>query len=610
MRSSSPTPARPDATPSALASLRVRLDPRRHLATAIGWTIVAVVAAASLAGGQLAALDAERATRHDTELLMQQFTRQVQHSLAMSLQTRLAIVQTTADQIAASGEHRPAALRRHLEAVKRQFPEFAWLGVADSNGRIVAASGAVAEGANASGRPWFQAGREHPALADVEAPVLLAPHLPAAPAGRPWRFVSASAPIPQPSAGLGGVVSGHVSWAWIEGLQQSLLAALDSGRPLELLLLNRQRQVIAGPPAWLGRTLADTSDLTEGGRYIVGRHDPTPADGERLGWRVVVRQGAATALKEVERVRRAVLFTVLAAGLLAGLAAWWLTHWLTRRLDVLAGQAHAMRRGQRSSIDVPAGDDEVSRIGATMAALVGQLQHEKDELATLAAELDARVAARTARIERMADEARHAAVTRERLRLARDLHDTLAHSLMALLQQLRLARKLQATLAPQDLAAELERAEAVAAAGLDGARAAITQMRHGTVRVSGLAAALRELLARFGERTGLQAEFSASGPAADLADERAETLYRIVEELLRNIERHAAARTVALSIAGTGARARLMVSDDGTGFDSGAARPGHYGLQGVREQADLIAARLTIESRPGGGTRIELAFDA
>jgi signal transduction histidine kinase len=295
---------------------------------------------------------------------------------------------------------------------------------------------------------------------------------------------------------------------------------------------------------------------------------------------------------------------------------------LARRLSELAGQALGVRIEALRALTVPAGKDEVSRIGATLAEVVAHLQQEKRTLQTLNAELDARVVERTARIERLADDARHAAVTRERLRLARDLHDTLAHSLMALLTQIRLVRKLRKRWPESELEAELARAESVAASGLTEARAAITQMRHNGVRETGLGSALEERLARFRERTGLAAVLQVEPAAAGLANERAETVFRIAEEALHNVERHAQAHGLTLQLgsvsasdggsadAGVVQRMRLEITDDGVGFDPALPKPGHYGLRGIEEQAALIGARLELHSQPGQGTRIVVEFDA
>ncbi|XDF34770.1 histidine kinase [Paracidovorax avenae] len=581
----------PDSIPPSRAAAWLgRLHPRRNLAAAIGWSMLALVALASLVAGQLAAADAERAERAATQRLMAQFATQVRSGLDMGLRLRVAVLQVTASQIAVSGDQGAQPLRLHLEALRAQFPEFAWLGVTDAGGSIRAAAG-VPQGAGPPTSPQAQAD----ALAE--------PFLGGASGrdGSRGRALDAALPIAH-----GQVLVAQLSRDWIGRFGHDLLAGLGAQRPPELLLIGPDGSVLTGPAGWIGRDVAGM-DLTEGGRFVVGRHGPALPEG-RAGWSVAVRQPADIALEGVERLRNTVLLTVLLAGLLAALCAPLLTGWLTRRLNALAQQAQEIREGRRGDIVAPPGRDEVGRIGATLAALVAQLQAEKAALASLNAVLDQRVAERTARIQRMSEEARAAAVTRERLRLARDLHDTLAHSLMALLQQIRLVRKLGDRMGPEDLAAELGRAEEVAASGLAEARAAITQMRHGSVREKGLSAALRDLLARFGERTGLATEFTATGAAADLADERAETLYRIAEEALRNIERHAQARTAAVDLADEAGQAVLRVRDDGRGFDPQAPCAGHYGLVGIREQAALVGAALSIGSRPGAGCELRVAF--
>jgi signal transduction histidine kinase len=197
---------------------------------------------------------------------------------------------------------------------------------------------------------------------------------------------------------------------------------------------------------------------------------------------------------------------------------------------------------------------------------------------------------------------------RERLKIARDLHDTLAHSMMAMLSEVRLLRRLE-TRDPASLRDELARAEEVAHEGLNEARTAIAQMRVNAVRDTGLGAALGKAFDRFIDRTGLSGEFSADPEAARFGDERAETLFRMAEEAMRNIERHAMATraAVALEIIDA-AEIRLRIEDDGVGFDPAAPHPGHYGIVGLREQAQLIGARLDIDSAPGLGTKLRVTL--
>jgi signal transduction histidine kinase len=590
------------------------LDPRLHLAAAIGWLVFAIVALAALAAATLAAQEAEQRAAGDAERLLAQFATQIRQTLDTTLSTRRAIVVATATQIAATGAESGAALRRHLRAVQVQFPEFAWLGVADPDGRVRADTGARVEGENVAERHWFRAGMKQPMLDDVHA--AFAPAPPPSTADAPPRFVEIAAPVAAASGPVLGVVGARLSWAWLAAQTADLLRTLDTRRQLDLLLVAGNGRVLVGPPGWVGRSLTPASDLGDGGTRLVGRSAAASGGLPTLGWTVVVRQRTASALASARRVRSAVFGVVLLAGLTAAAAAVGATWLLTRRLARLSDDAQAVRSGRRRTLAVPAGSDEVARIGATLADTIEHLQQEKQALATLNAELDARVTERTARIERLADESRHAAVTRERLRLARDLHDTLAHSLMALLTQIRLVRKLRARLDADALDAELERAESVAATGLAEARAAITQMRHNGVRDAGLGPALQELLARFRERSGVAATLDADRAVAALADARAETVFRIVEEALHNVERHAQAREVRVTLARAGggadgaARIQIEVADDGVGFDPAQPRPGHFGLDGMREQAALIGARFTLDSRVGAGTRLGLVFEA
>ncbi len=140
--------------------------------------------------------------------------------------------------------------------------------------------------------------------------------------------------------------------------------------------------------------------------------------------------------------------------------------------------------------------------------------------------------------------------------------------------------------------------------------------------VTGLGPALQDLLARFRERTGVAAELQAEPAAAGLASERAETVLRIAEEALHNVERHAQAQHLTLRLRAASALGRgqadagaaqalcLEIIDDGVGFDPAVPKPGHYGLLGIEEQAALIGARLELRSRPGQGTHIVVEFDA
>ena len=211
-----------------------------------------------------------------------------------------------------------------------------------------------------------------------------------------------------------------------------------------------------------------------------------------------------------------------------------------------------------------------------------------------------------AEVERANAEKRSALVMRERLKIAHDLHDTIVHALVAVVAQLRLVRKL-ADRAPERVVEEVTRAEEAARSGLERGREALGQVRFQRAGVEGLAEAMKRAAARFEERSGVPVALTLDAAAAAIDGERAEILYRIVEEALRNVERHAQASRVALSAGIAEGAASIVVSDDGRGFDATADNPGHYGLVGMIEQARMIGGSLSIQSSPGQGARLTIS---
>lgn len=279
---------------------------------------------------------------------------------------------------------------------------------------------------------------------------------------------------------------------------------------------------------------------------------------------------------------------------------------LTRRLGGLTAQVRRVGRQEADGIVEPRGRDEVAVLGRAFSQLLQALRQERDELDRMTQELEHRVQTRTREVERLAGDSRYAAVVRERLRLARDLHDTLAHSMMEMLVEVRTLRMLHAH-NPEKLGTELERAEELARQGLKEAREAVSQIRVNAVRDLGLGAALAGAVNRFAERTGLQVRFAADPLSASFADARAETMFRIAEESLRNIDRHADARHVEVSLKDLpDGVVELVIADDGVGFDPAAPHPGHYGVLGIREQAQLIDAELDLHSDPGAGATVRV----
>jgi two-component system NarL family sensor kinase len=193
----------------------------------------------------------------------------------------------------------------------------------------------------------------------------------------------------------------------------------------------------------------------------------------------------------------------------------------------------------------------------------------------------------------------------DRRRLAGEIHDGISQRLVSLWYHLLAAEDAAASGPPSTLAGELAAAKALTTAALDETRAAIAGLRPTVLDDLGLGPGL-ESLAR--SVPGLALEL-------DVAPERLPphvemALYRIAQEALQNVVKHAGASRVRLSLGRGPEGVRLAVEDDGVGFDSdaegGAGERSAYGLVGMGERAELIGARLTVSSWPGRGTSVEV----
>jgi signal transduction histidine kinase len=201
--------------------------------------------------------------------------------------------------------------------------------------------------------------------------------------------------------------------------------------------------------------------------------------------------------------------------------------------------------------------------------------------------------------------AEHLATSRERVRLARAMHDTLAHSLAALTVQLEALDALQET-KPKEARAQLPKIREHARLGLKEAREAIFDLRSAPVEEFGLPGAVEHLVDRFRGQSGIQTTLELHGERFPLLPVQANALHRILEEALDNVERHAEASQVTVSLR-YDSGVTLCVGDDGLGFEPGAVDEGRYGLVGVRERAALVGATVSVESAPGQGTTLTVS---
>jgi signal transduction histidine kinase len=211
---------------------------------------------------------------------------------------------------------------------------------------------------------------------------------------------------------------------------------------------------------------------------------------------------------------------------------------------------------------------------------------------------------------------RHAAtleqltISRERNRISRELHDTLAHTLSALTVQLDAITAVWDPI-PAKIRSMLEQMLSTTRSGLEETRRALRSLRASQLEEMGLALAVSALAEDIASRSDMTLELDVPDNMDDVPPEVEQCFFRVAQEALENAARHANAHKLSVHISQDSERMTLTVSDDGRGFNSRSKKAGehHFGLRGLRERAELIGAELSVESQTGQGTTIHLNLE-
>jgi signal transduction histidine kinase len=187
----------------------------------------------------------------------------------------------------------------------------------------------------------------------------------------------------------------------------------------------------------------------------------------------------------------------------------------------------------------------------------------------------------------------------ERRRLARELHDETGQALTSILLGLRAVDEADDS---ESVAKAVSDLRELVVATLQDVRRLAVQLRPKALDDFGLVPALERLAQTFSESSGIKADLEANLGEERLPPEVETTLYRIVQEALTNVVKHAGATAVSILLVRRNGSVTAVIEDDGRGFDPGAVNAESLGLAGMRERAELHDGRLTIETSPGGTT--------
>jgi signal transduction histidine kinase len=290
-----------------------------------------------------------------------------------------------------------------------------------------------------------------------------------------------------------------------------------------------------------------------------------------------------------------------------------------------SGRVLDRRRSERvdSVLDDPEIDQEIARqLGVTTGLYVPLVVHERaigvitahdksarelrftDEDLRLAETFGARAAVAVDLSERVARDALRrvlAAQELERRHLARELHDETGQALTSILLGLRAAEDAKTH---DEARTAIGRLRELVVGTLHAVRRLAVELRPKALDDFGLVPALERLTETFAEQSGVAVDFESALGEERLPGDLETALYRIVQEALTNVVKHADAQHVSVTLARKGSSVTAVIEDDGLGFEAGGADEGGLGLVGMRERLGLLGGRLAIESTEGAGTTI------
>jgi signal transduction histidine kinase len=260
-----------------------------------------------------------------------------------------------------------------------------------------------------------------------------------------------------------------------------------------------------------------------------------------------------------------------------GLFGWLVSRGLRKRLVNLSNASQAWSKGDFSIMPHDTSGDEIGILTRNLTGMTEQLQillHNRNELA---------------RIE-------------ERNRIARDLHDTVKQQTYAARMQLSAAKNLIAA-NPQAAAEHVEAALQLNRETQQELKLIIDELRPAALEGKGLVQALKDYANRWQEHSGIAVTVSTSGERSLPLDVE-QVLYRVLQESLSNVARHANAETVQIDLSLTPEQAVLTIADDGQGFDPDTISPNSLGIQGMKQRLEEIHGELLVESTQTVGAKV------
>jgi diguanylate cyclase (GGDEF)-like protein len=368
-----------------LSRLIGHLTVRQQIGAAAAALCVLIVAVIAGATGYLSARQADAFVRQD----LAGTARVMSDQLDRTLSTRYREVRILAslEPLQPLWHTDAAQLRAVLEQLQLSYPDYSWIGFADLNGNVRAATGGMLEGASVKARPWFKNALLGPTVEDVHEAELLEKLLGPRRSGEPFRFVDVAFPVRDAVGRITGVLGAHLSWDFASALRQATLRTTDPESGTQLLVLANDGKVLLGgtmlstpfSPAEIARMKARHSGTfvdDNGPTRMLAAYATSDArlDYPGLGWIVVARQPYATALAPVHALVRNITVIGIAAAALGVLLALVIAGRIARPIHALTVEADRLGREPGSSmLSRHAGSSEVLQLSTALRSLLRRI---------------------------------------------------------------------------------------------------------------------------------------------------------------------------------------------------------------------------------------------
>ncbi|CAN7507660.1 EAL domain-containing protein [Acidovorax sp. LjRoot118] len=297
---------------------------------------------------------------------------EIAHELNEDINNRQREVELMADMIAGRNAIDLQSIRKSMDELQGRESTYAWIGLADARGQVIAASGGQLQGVDVSLRPWFAAGLRGGFVGDPHDAVLLARYLAPRPDGEPLRFLDVAAPLLDKRGIAQGVLAGHLHWDWVRQVVSDTVAKRRKKNTVEVLIANRKGEWLLSfnrhtklPGASLQAVQSDAAYLVATQKVVAA----VPADG--LGWTVVVRESIDSAHAPIHHMRKLMLAATTVLAALFALLSWLVAGRVVRPIVELADAARSHARDAAQSPEQPRkrAVDETLVLGAAMDQL-------------------------------------------------------------------------------------------------------------------------------------------------------------------------------------------------------------------------------------------------